>query len=263
MFGLDSLFPPATIAAFVAIVIVGAVAHGTIGFGFPLISTPLIALLIDVKTAVLVTVLPNIAVNAVSIWRGGNWRESIGKYWPVAAWLVLGTLVGTRFLLVAAPELLQVLLAGMIIVFLAQDTIRQLDWTWIKRRPGVSSAAVGVVAGVFSGAVNVSAPPLVIYFMMLGLPPVALTQILNLCFLAGKTVQAATLGLAGPDSLNLLMASLPLAVLAVAALFLGNQLQRRMSATIYLQTLRVTLAAFVVLLLGQAAIEFTRRVHAG
>ena len=58
--------------------------------------------------------------------------------------IVVGTLVGTRFLLVAAPELLQVLLAGMIIVFLAQDTIRQLDWSWIKRRPAVSSAAKSI-----------------------------------------------------------------------------------------------------------------------
>jgi uncharacterized membrane protein YfcA len=263
MFGLDTLFPPTMIAAFVAIVLVGAIAHGAIGFGFPLISTPLIALLVDVKTAVLITVVPNIAVNAVSILRGGNWRQSIGKYWPVAIWVVLGTLLGTHFLLVAAPELLQVLLAAMIVVFLAQDRIRQLDWTWVQRRPAISSAAFGVVGGLFSGAVNVSAPPLVIYFMMLELPPVALTQILNLCFMSGKTIQAVTLSLAGPGSFQLVAASLPLTVLAVAALFLGNQLQKRMSPTNYLKILRVTLAAFVVLLLGQAAMELAQRIDLG
>ena len=133
MFGLDTLFSPTMIAALVAIILVGAIAHGAVGFGFPLISTPLIALLMDVKTAVLITVVPNILVNSVSILRGGNWRESIGKYWPIAIWVVLGTLVGTHFLLVAPPELLQVLLAAMIMVFLLQDRIRQLDWSWISR----------------------------------------------------------------------------------------------------------------------------------
>jgi uncharacterized membrane protein YfcA len=151
----------------------------------------------------------------------------------------------------------------MIVVFLAQDRIRQLDWTWIQRRPAISSAAFGVVGGLFSGAVNVSAPPLVIYFMMLELPPVALTQILNLCFVSGKTIQAATLSLAGPGSFRLIAASLPLTVLAVAALFFGNQLQKRMSPTIYPKILRVTLAAFVVLLLGQAAMEFAQRIDLG
>ena len=96
MFGLDTLFSPAMIAALVAIVITAGIAHGAIGFGFPLISTPLVALLVDIKTAVLITVVPNIAVNIVSIVRGGNWRESIGRYWPMATWVVSGTLIGTH-----------------------------------------------------------------------------------------------------------------------------------------------------------------------
>src|SRR5208282_2000561 len=111
MLGLDNLFSPAMIVAFAAIIVVGGIAHGAIGFGFPLISTPLIALLIDVKTAVLITLVPNIAVNVVSILRGGNWRESIGRHWPLAIWVALGTIVGTRVLLVAPPELLQLVLA--------------------------------------------------------------------------------------------------------------------------------------------------------
>jgi len=259
MFGLDTLFAPVMIAALVAIVILGGIAHGAIGFGFPLISTPLVALLIDIKTAVLITVVPNIAVNVVSIVRGGNWRESIGRHWPVAMWVVLGTIVGTHFLLVAAPELLQLLLAAMICVFLLQDRIRQLDLTWIRRRPAMSGAAFGVVAGLFSGAVNVSAPPLVIYFMMLELPALALTQMLNLCFIAGKTIQAATLSLAGPGSVPLLAASLPLTALAIAALVSGIRLQKRMTPGVYSKILRATLAAFVVLLTGQAAIELAHR----
>jgi uncharacterized membrane protein YfcA len=261
MFGLETLFSPAMIAVLVAIVILGAIAHGAIGFGFPLISTPLIAFFIDIKTAVLITVVPNIVVNLVSVVRGGNWRESIGRYWPMAVWVGLGTIIGTHFLLVASPELLQLLLAAMIVVFLLQERIRQLDLTWIRRHPAASGAAFGVLAGLFSGAVNVSAPPLVIYFMMLELPPLALTQVLNLCFIAGKTIQAATLSLAGPGSLPLLSASLPLTVLAIAALLLGIRVQKRLSPRIYSKILRATLAVFVVLLTAQAAIELAHRSH--
>jgi uncharacterized membrane protein YfcA len=259
MFGLDILFSPATIAALVAIIIASAVKHGAIGFGFPLISTPLIALLIDVKTAVLITVLPNVAVNVVSILRGGNWRESLGKHWPMAIWVVIGTVAGTHFLLMAPPELLQVLLAIMIVVFLAQARIRHLDWTWLLGRPAVSGVAFGVLAGLFSGAVNVGGPPLLIYFMLLDLPPVALTQTLNLCFIASKMGQAATLSLAGPGNLPLLTASLPLTGLAIASLLLGTQIQKRMSDALYFKIIRVTLATFAILLIGEATIELLRR----
>ena len=263
MFGLDTLFAPAMLAALVAIIIVGAIKHGTIGFGFPLVSTPLIALLIDVKTAVFITVIPNIAVNVVSILRGGNWRESIGRHWPLAIWVALGAIVGTRVLLVAPPELLQLVLAATIVVFLAQAKLRQLDWMWIRRRPTASGAAFGLVAGLFSGAVNLGGPPLLIYFMMLELTPIPLTQILNLCFIAGKTTQAATLSLTGPGSLPLLIASLPLTALAVASLLLGTQLQKRMSDALYFKILRASLATFVILLIGRTAIELAHRFHLG
>src|SRR5258706_5264497 len=126
--GLEQLFSPALIATVAVIIALAGLAHGTLGFGFPIVSTPLVALFVDVKPAVLVTVLPNIAVNIISILRGGNWRASIGKYWPLALWVVLGTLVGSRLLLTAPHEPLQLLLAMMIVVFLLQDRLRRLDW---------------------------------------------------------------------------------------------------------------------------------------
>ncbi|HZX93386.1 MAG TPA: hypothetical protein VFE90_02645, partial [Myxococcales bacterium] len=84
------------LGAILAIVVGAGLMHGTMGLGFPIISTPLVTLLLDVKSAVLVTVIPNIAVNVVSILKGGNWRGSIGRHWPVAACVALGTLMGTR-----------------------------------------------------------------------------------------------------------------------------------------------------------------------
>lgn len=235
------------------IVIVAGLAHGTVGFGFPLICTPLVALLVDVKTAVLVTVLPNIAVNLISILRGGRWRNSIGQYWPLAVWVVLGTLIGTRLLLTVRPEPLQILLALMIVMFLLQERLRRLDWSWVKERPRLSGFVFGIAAGILSGAVNVALPPLVIYLLTLGLSPIALTQTLNLCFVAGKIVQATTLGVSDAASVALLEASLPLVLVAAATLYLGLRLQSRISATAYRGLLRKALGAMAAFLLLQVA----------
>src|SRR5215471_2782122 len=117
-FGLEQVLSPPLIATVAVIIAVAGLAHGTLGFGFPIVSTPLVALLVDIKTAVLVTVLPNITVNIISILRGGNWSASLGKYWPLAVWVVLGTLLGSRLLVTMRPEPLQLLLALMIGVFL-------------------------------------------------------------------------------------------------------------------------------------------------
>jgi uncharacterized membrane protein YfcA len=252
-FGLDQLFSPPTIATLIAVIGVAGVAHGTLGFGFPLISTPLVALLVDVKTAVLVTVLPNVAVNMISILRGGNWRESIGRYWPLALWVVVGTLAGSRLLLTVPHEPLQVLLALMIVVFLLQERLRRLDWSWAKRRPQLAALIFGLTAGVLSGAVNVALPPLVIYLMTLELTPIALTQTLNLCFIAGKTVQALALGVSDAPSQKLLYASLPLIPLAAGAVYAGLRLQSRISAATYQSLLRKALGVIAAALLLQVA----------
>ena len=250
---LDPHLDSAAIAAIFAIAVVGALAHGTIGFGFPIISTPLVALLIEVKTAVLVTVVPNLAINLISILRGGRWRESIGRHWPVALCVVAGTLLGTRLLISAPPEPLRLLLAAMILVYLQQERLRGLDWSWISRAPRASGVGFGLLGGILSGAVNVAAPPLIIYFMALELGPVAMTQTLNLCFLAGKTTQAASLGLAVPGASRLLSISVPLTAVAVSALLVGMRLQSGMQPETYRRLLRATLWATAFLLVAQVA----------
>ena len=241
-----------------AATIVAGLAHGTIGFGFPLISTPLVALLVDVKTAVLVTVLPNIAVNLISILRGGRWRRSLGKYWPLALWVIVGTLMGTRLLLSARPEPLQILLAAMIVLFLLQDRLRQLDWSWVNRNPGIAGFGFGVTAGILSGSVNVALPPLAIYLLTLGLSPIALTQTLNLCFISGKAVQATSLVVSDAASVQLLQASLPLVLLAALSVLAGMRLQSRISVETYRALLRKALGVMAIVLVAQVAWELTR-----
>ena len=249
--GLDQLFSPLVVAALFAIITAAGFAHGALGFGFPLISTPLVALLVDIKAAVLVTVLPNIVVNTMSILRGGNWRDSIGKYWPLAMWVVLGTLLGTRFLLTVRHELLQILLAVMITLFLLQDRLGRLDWSWVKRKPRLASASFGVAAGVLSGAVNVAVPPLVIYLMTLELTPIALTQTLNLCFIAGKTVQATALGVSDAESQKILYASLPMVLVAFVAVYAGMRLQAGIRIETYRMLLRRALGVIALSLVLQ------------
>jgi len=248
---LESLFGASTTAAVIAITLVAGLTHGTIGLGFPLISTPLVALLIDVKTAVLLTVVPNIAVNLISILRGGNWRASIGRHWPVAVCVVAGTWIGSRLLIAAPAAPLQLLLAAMILVYLQQHRLERLDWSWIARAPLAAGAGFGLVGGILSGAVNVAAPPLIIYFMTLQLDPIAMTQVLNLCFLAGKSTQAASLGLSQAGSAQVLAASLPLTGIAVVAVLLGMRVQSNLLPATYRKVLRGTLWVMAFFLIAQ------------
>lgn len=241
-----------------AVMIVAGFAHGTMGFGFPLISTPMVAMMTDIQTAVIASLFPNLAVNAISIVRGGHWRASIARYWPVAAYVFIGTIVGTRVLLLADPEPLKLLLAAMIVVYLQQARLRRIDWSWLARNPRGSAAIFGLLAGFLQGTVNVTVPPLVIYFMALGLDALAMTQILNLCFFVGRVTQAATFGAAGHVDMAMLVATASLTFASVAALVAGLALQKRIPRETFQALLRAALWLMALILAGQVAIHYLR-----
>ena len=82
-------FSPWLWAAITLTMFAAGLSQGAMGFGFPAISTPLLALMTDIKTAVLLNLLPNMTVNIISVIQGGNWRASLGVHWPVAVYALI------------------------------------------------------------------------------------------------------------------------------------------------------------------------------
>lgn len=236
-----------------AVLVVAAAAwiHGVMGMGFPLITLALIALVTELKTAVILTVLPNIAVNLYLIAKGGRWGESLGRHWRVAVYMPIGAVLGTKVLLAVPAEPLKLLLAFMILVYLNMARLREFSWDWLKRAPRTAEASVGLFAGFLSGTVSVSIPPLVIYFMALGLAPTAMVQIMNLCFVFGKGTQAATLAAAGEITRLVVFATVPLTLLSLLFLVWGTRVRSRAHTATYYGWLNKTLFAMALLLILQ------------
>jgi uncharacterized protein len=248
---------PLWTAAATALFLAGAT-QGALGFGFPTISTPILMLLTDVKTAIILNLLPNFTVNLISVARGGNWGASLGRYWPVAAWVLAGSWLGASFLVLSPADPVRLLLAIMILAYLYQHRLARLDWSWLADRPRLSADVFGLTGGFFSGSVNNSLPPLLIYFTLLGLEITVMTQILNLCFLGGKVVQAATLGFAGEIRLSAAAANVPMTLIALAGMWAGTRLQRHIGKDSYNRALRWVLLVIALVLAWQGARYFLR-----
>jgi hypothetical protein len=235
-----------------AIALVAGFAHGLTGYGFPVISTPMVALFTDVRTAVMVTLFPNILVNVLSTVTGPGWRESLLRFWRMPAYVLLGTLVGTQVVLWAPAAPLRLLLAAVIVLYLQQDRFRRIDWSVISRHPGPTGAFAGLLGGFLSGTVNVMLPPLLIYFSVLQLPTLVMTQVMNSCFLVGKVSQAAVFAGAGQFSVDGLARVVPVCLVALGGYLAGRRLQPRIAPTVYRSLLRVVLWIMAALLVVQA-----------
>ncbi|MFH7325883.1 sulfite exporter TauE/SafE family protein [Desulfurivibrio sp. C05AmB] len=235
-----------------AAVALAAFIHGALGIGFPMVVTPLLSLVTDVQTAIMSSLLPNIALNLISIYRGGQWGESVGRYWPLALFLLSGSVVGTVILVNSNPNHFRLLLA-LAIFFYLYTALRPnpLSWSFFRTHPRSSIAGTGLLAGMLGGTVNVSGPILLIYLLELSLPPLAMVQIINLCFLAGKVAQLTTFSALGEFNRQFLLISLPLLALSVIFLLWGMRLRERLPVATYRRWLHRLLAVVAFLLIGQ------------
>lgn len=231
-------------------VVVGGGVHGALGFGFPMIPTPLLALATDVRTSVLHLLLPSIAINVVSIMRGGRLDRSIGQHWPLALFAIVGAFAGTHLLIHTDPAPYKLLMAATLVFYL---NVYRLGFGlgWVRRNRWLSSAVFGFAGGFLAGTVNAMVPPLAIYALELGLTSTAMVQVFNFCFLSGKLTQVVAFASAGMLTQSVLIASLPLCLAALAALGVGMMIRSRVPEAIYRGWIRKSLFLIAVILVVQ------------
>src|SRR5262245_972109 len=242
---------PLALAFVVAVCLLSGFAHGAIGFGFPIVATPLVALVIDVKSAIALLAPVTLVLVVISVVAGGGFFELLRRFWYLPAVIAVGSWLGTRLLLAAPPEPFLLVLAAVIVLYLNLERLGLSGSATVQRLRVPFGLAFGFVAGVSEAIANVAGPLLLVYFLLLGLAPMQMVQALNLCFLVGKSTQVATWALAGAMTPALWMFIAVLIIPSVAALFVGMRVRSRIDAATYRRWLRAALWAMAALLLAQ------------
>jgi uncharacterized membrane protein YfcA len=214
-----------------AVCVLSGFAHGALGFGFPLVATPLAALAVDMKSAIAVLAPVTLVLVVISVLRGGRLLELIREFWYLPLAIAIGAWLGTRILLAAPPEPFTLVLALVLLFYLNLDRLGRGRSALVERLRLPFGVGFAFVAGIFEAIANVAGPMLLVYFMLLGAAPGQIVQTLNLCFSVGKGTQVATLaGLAG-----------------------GMRVRSRIDADTYRRWLRKALGVMAVLLVVQFA----------
>lgn len=235
-----------------AVVLAGFL-QGAFGFGFPFVATPMVAMVVDMRTAVITILLPTLATCVVALAASGPLGPVLARFWMMPIYAFLGALAGT-WLFVAVPGApYQLLLALIIIVYLNLDRIARGDWPLIRRHERAFGPLAGATAGVFEGTVNVAAPPLIIYYLALGLAPAMLVQALQICFIVGKVTQFTVLTAYGGVPAAQWLATVPMIAVAVAASFAGTRIRHRIHAEAFRMWVKRALLVIALALLARYA----------
>ena len=209
-----------------------AFVKGSIGFGFPTLGTPLLTLLVDVKTAFLLLIVPNIVMDGLQFLRRGAPRATIRRMGWLVVFGAIGTVVGTRLLMTLSSRTVMLILGGFIVTFVALNLARlspRLPAAW---EPWASPVA-GFLSGVIGGVTNVPGTPLVLYFQALGLSKHEFVSAVAFTFVLYKIAQLAVVSWYGLMTWSVLGASLLLTLAALVGFRLGLGVQDRLSASAF------------------------------
>lgn len=210
-----------------AVVLLAAFVKGSIGFGFPSLATPLLSLVVDVRTAVVVLILPNIVMDTIQFVRRGAPLTTMRRFITLLGAGAVGTILGTRLLTLLSPRAATFTLGVFVLIFVT------LNATGLAPRvPGHWEAwlspLAGLVAGVVGGVTNAPATPLVLYFHGLGLAKHDFISAVAFTFIFYKLVQLGAVSWYGLLPWPLLWVSIALTSVALLGFAVGLKLQDRL-----------------------------------
>ena len=242
-------------AVFVLIAVFAGFVHGSIGLGFPLLSTAMLSTFIDLRIAILITLIPTVAVNLFSIAKGGNWRESLGQFWPLAVWCLIGSVFGAWVIVYTDPTPYKLLLALLIFLYLVADRTSRKLLSNALQFPRASQFGFGIAAGFSAGSTNTMVPILVIYSLESGWAKTVMVQVFNMCFFSGKAAQLAVFGMSGTFTLQIFLTTLPIAGIAAGSLYLGQILQDRIDIHLFRRIIKLVLLILGIILTAQVLLS--------
>ena len=206
----------------------------------------------DVKVAVPVLILPNIVMDSIQFVRRGTPLATVRRLAILLIAGGVGTVLGTRLLVLLPSRTATLLLGGFICLFVVLNVTR----VSVRVPPGWEgwlSAPVGLIAGVVGGVTNTPGTPLVIYFYALGMAKHEFVSSIAFTFIGYKIVQLGAVASYGLLTWPLVGVSLLLTAVALVGFQLGLLVQDRLEQRAFNRAVLLFLAALGIWLIWKVA----------
>jgi uncharacterized membrane protein YfcA len=247
---LESL-SPSLVAWVLFTIVVASLIHGALGFGFPFVATPLMAMATDMRTAVVTLVIPTLAVTVLNVAMTGPIVPVVRRFWVIPLASIGGSVVGTWIFIVTPGAPYTLVLALVTFAYLNLGRLGLEEIPFVQRHERLFAPIVGFAAGLFEGTVNVAVPPLIIFYLALGLAPAVMVQALSICFIVSKLTQFGMLATHGGVAPLEWLATLPIALVAMVVFVAGLRVRARGTAEAYRGWVRRALFVIALVLLLQ------------
>lgn len=231
-----------------------AFVKGATGLGFPLIATPTVALLLDIRIAVTILILPNLLMDVTQVFRDGFPSAVLNRFKSMIGLTIVGVFLGTMVLVMMPLWALNFCLGVMVIVFVISNLL-QFDFTVSPAAEKIFSPIVGFLSGFLNGMTNAAGPVLAIYFYSLKLEKRNFVKSVATIFMITKATQLVAVSTWNLFNWNTLTLSLQVVLFTMLGFFAGLKTQDRVNQKTFSRGLMVLLSIVGVILITRALIQ--------
>jgi uncharacterized membrane protein YfcA len=189
----------AVLVAAGAAVTAGAALQSATGFGFALVSAPLLFAALGPQEAIGTLLVLGTEVGLLTLATEGRRPRPLGAEAAVlVAWAVPGALAGVAVLRALDAVTLQLAVTvGVVLTLAARWLAARRERSGAPRPRRWAAPLAGLSSGALSTSTNTSGPPLLLYLTGRGAAPVHVRDTLTVCFLGLSCVSALALWLTG------------------------------------------------------------------
>jgi uncharacterized membrane protein YfcA len=183
---------PGLIALLAGSLVVAGLIKGVIGVGMPIVAFPMLSMLVDVRTAVMLLSMPLVLSNIPQALEGGFVGQTLWSLAPVLLGMLPGIWIGVAVLLNVDPAGAKIV-AGASIILVAALTLFAPNLQTKRRMIGPVGLGAGFCGGLLGGIAALSGPPVLIFLLAKGLSGKAFTKEASMFLVVSSVLLASAL----------------------------------------------------------------------
>jgi uncharacterized membrane protein YfcA len=183
---------PGLIALLAASLVIAGLIKGVIGVGMPIVAFPMLSMLVDVPTAVMLLSMPLVLSNIPQALEGGYVGQTLWSLAPVLLGMLPGIWIGVAILLNVVPSVAKIA-AGASVILVAGLVLLAPNLQIKQRLIGPVGLGAGFCGGLLGGIAALSGPPVLIFLLAKGLSGKAFTKEASMFLVVSSVLLASAL----------------------------------------------------------------------
>lgn len=218
----------------------GGLVKGVVGGGLPLVSVPVLALIMPVPQALVILTIPMFVTNVWQVFQGGHFVPMARRFWLMSLALAIGIGIGAQILMGLEQQTIYLVMGILVLIQPAvrilspHAAIPQSTQRYLGPVVSLTSGVVGGLSGFFG-------PLLFVYLAMIRLPKELFPAAMALLLLIGSIALAFFLARLGMVAQHDLVLSAVAVLPAMIGIQLGQKIRSQINQKQFETALTVTM----------------------